>query len=155
MQVSFGGIRGVWSRHKLLRCHQRLLRLETTVQKTKLELTDEQIRLLERFNLEFKERHIETRFTGDLVAIDTFFVGTLKGIDRVYMQSVIDSHSCYAWAYILLNFRLQLFMHLTTTSGHSLENTMPQSRPFLQITEENTVAVRIATPLNYFFSSKE
>ena len=57
--------------------------------------------------------------------------------------------------YILLNFQLQLFMHLTTTSCHSLKNTMPQSKPFLQITEENTVAVRIAIPLNYFFSSKE
>ena len=83
--------------HKLLGRHQRLLRLETKVQKTKLKLTDEQIRLLERFNPEFKERHIETRFTGDLVAIDTFFVGTLKGVGRVYMQSVIDCHSRYAW----------------------------------------------------------
>mgnify|MGYP001189829777 FL=1 len=30
--------------------------------------------------------------------MDTFHVGTLKGVGRVYMQSVIDCHSRYAWA---------------------------------------------------------
>ena len=46
---------------------------------------------------EFRERHIETRHTGDLVAVDTFFVGHRKGIRKVYLQSVIDCHSRYAW----------------------------------------------------------
>jgi transposase InsO family protein len=97
VQVSSGGVRGVWNRHKLLTKPERLLRLEQTVQKRKIKLSDEQIRLLEKFNPEFRERHIETRCTGDLVAVDTFFVGTLKGVGRIYMQSVIDCHSRYAW----------------------------------------------------------
>ncbi len=77
--------------------HQRLLRLEGVVRERKVEITDEQVRLLERFSPEFRDRHIETRHTGDLVAVDTFFVGTLKGVGRVYLQSVIDCHSRYAW----------------------------------------------------------
>lgn len=97
IQVSSGGVRGVWGRHNLLAKPERLLRLEQTVQKRKIKLSDEQIRLLEKFNPEFRERHIETRCTGDLVAVDTFFVGTLKGVGRIYMQSVIDCHSRYAW----------------------------------------------------------
>lgn len=97
VQVSSGGVRGVWSRHDLLSRHDRLLRLERTAQKRRLKLTDEPIRLLERFSPEFRERHIETRHTGDLVAVDTFFVGTLKGVGRVYLQSVIDCYSRYAW----------------------------------------------------------
>jgi transposase InsO family protein len=52
---------------------------------------------LERFNPEFRERHIETNGVGDLVAVDTFMVGHLKGVGRVYLQSVIDCHSRYAW----------------------------------------------------------
>ena len=97
LQVSSGGVRGVWSRHRLLTKHERLLRLEKAVAERKLELTDDQVRLLERFSPEFRERHIETRFTGELVAVDTFFVGHLKGVGKLYLQSVIDCHSRYAW----------------------------------------------------------
>ena len=97
IQVSSGGVRGVWSRHDLLTRHQRLLRLEKHVSGKKIELSDEQVRLLERFSPEFRERHIETRYTGDLVAVDTFFVGHLKGVGKVYLQTVIDCYSRYAW----------------------------------------------------------
>lgn len=97
VQVSSGGVRGVWSRHDLLTRHQRLLRLEKHVSGRKIDLSDEQVRLLERFSPEFRERHIETRHTGDLVAVDTFFVGHLKGVGKVYLQTVIDCFSRYAW----------------------------------------------------------
>ena len=97
IQVSSGGVRGVWSRHKLLSRHERLLRLERHVSETKIALSEEQVALLERFSPEFRERHIETKGVGDLVAVDTFFVGTLKGVGKVYLQSVIDCHSRYAW----------------------------------------------------------
>ena len=95
--VSSGGVRGVWSRHNLQSKHDRLLRLEEHVRKRRVKLTDAQIRLLERFSPEFRERHIETRWPGDLVAIDTFFVGTLKGVGKVYLQTVIDTYSRHAW----------------------------------------------------------
>jgi len=45
-------------------------------------LSYEQIEALEHFSPEFRERHTEARHTGDLVAIDTFFVSHLKGVDR-------------------------------------------------------------------------
>jgi len=32
------------------------------------------------------------------VAVDTFFVGTLKGVGKLYLQTAIDCHSRYAWA---------------------------------------------------------
>lgn len=97
VQVSSGGVRGVWGRHHLLTRQQRLLRLEQKVRENDQPLTDDQVRLLERFSPEFRARHIETKHTGDLVAVDTFFVGTLKGVGRIYLQSVIDCHSRYAW----------------------------------------------------------
>ena len=56
----------------------------------------EQARLLERFSPEFRERHIEAAHTGALVAVDTFFVGVLKGVGKVCMQTVIDCHSRHA-----------------------------------------------------------
>lgn len=98
IQVSSTGVRGVWGRHALLTKHERLLRLERTVREQELELTAEQTRLLERYSPEFRERHIETHATGELVAVDTFFVGTLKGVGKVYLQTVLDCHSRHAWA---------------------------------------------------------
>ena len=96
--VSSGGVRGVWARHNLLTKHQRLLRLEKATGERQIELKQEQIRLLERFSPEFRERHIEAPHTGSLVAVDTFFVGFLKGVGKIYLQTAIDCHSRYAWA---------------------------------------------------------
>ena len=98
VQVSSGGVRGVWQRNGLLTKHERLLRLEKVTAERKIELTEEQTRLLERFSPEFRERHIEAPHTGALVAVDTFFVGTLKGVGKLYLQTAIDCHSRYAWA---------------------------------------------------------
>ena len=103
INVSSGGVRGVWSRHNLISKHDRLLRLEMSAREQKLELTDSQIRVLERFSPEFRERHIETKHTGDLVAVDTFMVGSLKGVGRIYLQTVIDCYSRYAWGRLYTN----------------------------------------------------
>ena len=112
IHVSSGGVRGVWSRHKLLTKQERLLRLEKTTAERKIELTDEQIRLLERFSPEFRERHIETQHTGDLVAVDTFFVGHLKGVGKVYLQTAVDCYSRYAWGRLYPNKMPVTAVHL-------------------------------------------
>ena len=98
LQVSSGGVRDVWMRNGLKTRHERLLRLEETVRKRKIKLTEEQIQALERFDPEFRERHIEVHATGELVAVDTFFAGTLKGVGKVYVQTVLDCLSRYVWA---------------------------------------------------------
>lgn len=97
VQISSTGVRGVWLRHGLLSKHERLLRLERAVREDKFTITDEQAKTLERFSPEFRERHIEVKKTGELVAVDTFFVGSLKGVGKVYLQSVLDCFSRYAW----------------------------------------------------------
>ncbi len=98
IQVSSGGVRGVWMRNDLLTRHHRLLRLEETVRKRKIKLSEEQIQALERFDPEYRERHIEVNATGELVAVDTFFAGTLKGVGKVYIQTVLDCFSRFVWA---------------------------------------------------------
>ena len=115
IQVSSGGVRGVWSRHNLLTKHERLLHLEKSIRGKKIELNAEQVRLLERFSPEFRERHIQTRHTGDLVAVDTFMVGSLKGVGRIYLQTVIDCHSRYAFGRLYTT-------KLPVTAVHVLNN---------------------------------
>jgi len=58
---------------------------------------------LERFGPEFRERHVEAPHTGALVAVDTFFVGVLKGVGKVYLQTAIDCYSRNAWARLYPN----------------------------------------------------
>ena len=71
----------MWQRHDLLSKHDHLLRLEKLIRNRPfIELNDEQTRLLERFSPEFHERQIEVHYTGELVAVDTFFVGAHKGV---------------------------------------------------------------------------
>ena len=56
---------------------------------------------------------------GDLDAVDTFFVGTLKGVGRVYLQSAIDCHSRYAWGRLYTS-------NLPVTAVHVLnEDVLP------------------------------
>lgn len=81
-------LRGVWSRHGLETKHQRLLRLEETARERKLKLTEAQITALERFNPEYREWHTEVNATGEMVAVDTFYAGTLKGAGKIYIQTV-------------------------------------------------------------------
>ena len=74
-------------RNGLATKHERLLRLEKQTAERKISLSEEQVRLLERFSPEFRERHIEAPHTGSLVAVDTFHVGTLKGVGKIYLQT--------------------------------------------------------------------
>lgn len=62
------------------------------------ELTEEQVRLLEKHNPEFAERHVKSLYPGYLLCQDTFYVGTLKGVGRLYMQAVVDTYSSFAFA---------------------------------------------------------
>ena len=50
--------------------------------------------------------------TGSLVAVDTFFVGTLKGVGKVYLQTVVDCHSRYGWARLYPNKMPVTAVHL-------------------------------------------
>ena len=100
VQIGIGAIRGIWQRHNILLKHQRLLRLENHYKNNCIQLTEQHITLLEKFSPEFRERHIKADFTGELVAMDTFMVGTLKGIGRIYLQTVVDCHSRIAFGHL-------------------------------------------------------
>ena len=65
--------------------NEKVARRKLSLLELAKELNDEQIRLLERFSPEFRERQIEVHYTGELVAVDTFFVGALKGVGKVYL----------------------------------------------------------------------
>lgn len=97
--VSPSGVRSIWLRHNLACFKDRLRALEELVAKDGRILTDAQVTALE------KKKHddqasgeIETFHPGYLGSQDTFYVGTLKGVGRIYQQTFVDTYAKVAFA---------------------------------------------------------
>ena len=92
--VSGSGVRSIWLRHDLENFKKRLKALEAKVARDGIQLTDEQIAALERKKHDDEAcGEIETAHPGYLGSQDTFYVGNLKGVGRIYQQTYVDTYS--------------------------------------------------------------
>ncbi len=97
--VSASGVRSIWMRHDLANFKTRLKALEAKVAEDGIILTEAQVQALEKKKLDDEAwGEIETAHPGYLGSQDTFYVGTLKGVGRIYQQTYIDTYAKVAQA---------------------------------------------------------
>ncbi len=81
------GVRSIWLRHNLENFKKRLKALEAKVANDGIILSDAQVTALEKKKYDDEAYgEIETAHPGYLGSQDTFYVGNLKGVARIYQQ---------------------------------------------------------------------
>lgn len=96
--ISPAGVRCIWLRHDMETFQKRLKVLDEK-QLSGMILTERQLAALERKKQDDEAcGEIETHHPGYLGSQDTFYVGNLKGIGRIYQQTFVDTYSKVAHA---------------------------------------------------------
>jgi transposase InsO family protein len=97
--ISGSGVRSIWLRHNLENFKKRLKALEGKVAAEGIILSDSQVAALEKKQQDDEAcGEIDTAHPGYLGSQDTFYVGNLKGVGRIYQQTFVDTYSKVAFA---------------------------------------------------------
>ena len=100
ISISAPTVQNLLNKHELRTRYDRWLRLEQHVADEGVELSQDQVRFLEKQNPQFRERHVESSGPGELLCQDTFYVGRLKGIGKVYLHALVDSYSSHGFGFL-------------------------------------------------------
>ena len=120
--VSAPTIQNILNQNGMGTRYDRWLKLEGKACEEAIELTGEQVAFIEKQNPCFRERHVQSSRPGELLNQDTFYVGHLKGVGKVYLHAVVDTYSSYAFG----------FLHVSKQPEAAVAVLHNQALPFYQ-----------------------
>ena len=100
VSVSSPTVQKILIKHGMASRYDRWLKLEEQRGGGAIELTGEQVAFIEKQNPAFRERRVESSRPGELLCQDTFFVGHLKGVGKVWLHAVVDTYGSYAFGFL-------------------------------------------------------
>jgi transposase InsO family protein len=122
VSVNPSAVYNVLRRHRLNTRKRRLehLRIKHGVVATPADLDRDRERA--------RHRSLDTRYPGHIIGMDVFYVGTLKGVGRIYQFTAIDTYSSYAWAKLSTDksatSACDFLMHIVTTSRIPIQSVL-------------------------------
>jgi len=90
-------VQSILNKRSLGSRYERLLVLEQRALEQQIELTAELIRLIEKAHPCFAERHDESCDPGELLCQSTFYIGTFKGVGKLYLHTVVGTYGSSAF----------------------------------------------------------
>jgi len=100
MALSSVTVQSILTKNGLGSRYERLLKLEERACREGIELSAQQVSLIEKANPAFRERHVESSRPGELLCQDVFYVGQLKGVGKVYLHTVVDTYGSLAFGFL-------------------------------------------------------
>jgi transposase InsO family protein len=100
VSVSGPTIQNLLAKQGLGTKYARLLRIEEQALEEGIELSPEQVALVEKANPCYRERHVESSRPGELLCQDNYFVGVFKGVGKVYLHTLVDTYGSYAFGFL-------------------------------------------------------
>lgn len=100
INISAITIQKILNRNEMGSRYDRWLKLEEKHSQKTIQLSGEQVAFIEKHNPAFRERHVESNAPGELLCQDTFYVGYLKGVGKVYLHTVVDAYCSFAFGFL-------------------------------------------------------
>lgn len=100
ISVSAPTVQRILNEHEMGTRYDRWLKLEQQQAEMPIELSAEQVHFIEKQNPAFRERHVESSQPGELLCQDTFHVGHIKGVGRIYLHVVVDTYGSLAFGFL-------------------------------------------------------
>jgi transposase InsO family protein len=128
-RVSGSGVYGIFKRHGLQTRWERLTRLEARAATDGL--------VTERTRRRVVPPHVEAQRPGDLVCLDAFYIGKLKGVGKVWQLTACDAACSYAVAMLVNRVTSRTTEHFLRAhvvrsferAGHSIRAVLTDGGP--------------------------
>lgn len=140
-------IQKILNRNEMGSWYDRWLLLEQKHSQQAIELNGEQVAFIEKHNPAFRERHVESAAPGELLCQDTFFVGHLKGVGKVYLHTVVDAYCSVEALQTDLDIWLHSYNYQRPHQGYRNLGKRPFERIDQYLLEQHSASSALIPPV--------